>query len=135
MGYKLSEDTKKFISKMNLRGLNVDKELDKIKDYIELLEEDKQSYIDELRKLREEYDKDKEVKNLKERIKFLESNSLYVLSENQNKQIDEFAHKHYIKCKEAYRHIIVTPTEIGTGISIYCSKCGEKLNLTDYNRF
>ena len=59
MGYKLSEDTKKFISKMNLRGLNVDKELDKIKDYIELLEEDKQSYIDELRKLREEYDKDK----------------------------------------------------------------------------
>lgn len=135
MTYKLSDDTKELIKKMNIRGLNIDQELDKIKEYIDILEKDKQSYIDDLRKLREEYDKDEEVKQLKERLKFLESNSLYVLSENQNKQIKEFGEKHYAKCNMRYKRIIVTPTEVGDAIAIECNKCGEKLDLTNYDEW
>lgn len=135
MTYKLSDDTKKLIRLMNIRGLNIDQELDKIKEYINILEKDKQGYIDDLRKLREEYDRDEEVKQLKERIEFLESNSLYILSENQNKQIKEFGEKHYAKCHEVYKYITVTPTEIGIGVDIKCSKCGEELDLTNYDEW
>lgn len=135
MTYKLSDDTKELIKKMNIRGLNIDQELDKIKEYIDILEKDKQSYIDDLRKLREEYDKDEEVKQLKEKVEFLESNSLYILSENQKKQIKEFSQKHYDKCHEIYEYITVMPTEIGIAIGIECSICGEKLNLTNYDEW
>lgn len=135
MTYKLSDDTKQLIKRMNIRGLNIDQELDKIKEYIDTLEKDKQGYIDDLRKLREEYDRDEEVKQLKERVEFLESNSLYILSKNQKKQIKEFSQKHYDKCRMRYKRIIVTPTEIGTAICMECSICGEKLNLTNYDEW
>lgn len=85
MGYKLSEKERKAILEMNLRGLDINKELNNIKEYIELLEDDKQWYIDKVRELRDEYDKDKEVKELKEKIELLESSSLYTLSDNQKK--------------------------------------------------
>lgn len=75
---KLANKGGKSFMKLDMNNFDVNKELNRIKDYIENLQEDREEYKQELELICDEYDKDEEIKNLKNRIKFLESNSLGV---------------------------------------------------------
>lgn len=82
----------------------------------------------------ENYNKDDEVEALKEALKSLRERSIYCLSEKQRIQVDKFNKEHYEKhpCKYTVSYIL-TPTGIGTGATVKCNKCGEELNITDYD--
>ena len=116
------------------RSLNPYELLEKIKDYIDIINKDKDSYINELRELRDNYDRDAEIKILKQQLDHMRDNSLIILTREEKRKIEEFQNKHYKKCKGHYKFIL-TPTGLGIVIEIKCEKCGETLDVTDYDRW
>ena len=116
------------------RSLNPYELLEKIKDYIDIINKDKDSYINELRELRDNYDRDAEIKILKQQLDHMRDNSLIILTKEEKRKIEEFQNEHYKKCKGYYKFIL-TPTGLGTAIEIKCEKCGETLDVTDYDRW
>ena len=116
------------------RSLNPYELLEKLKDYIDIINKDKDSYINELRELRDNYDRDAEIKILKQQLDHMRDNSLIILTKEEKRKIEEFQNEHYKKCKGHYKFIL-TPIGVGTVIEIKCEKCGETLDVTDYDRW
>ena len=91
-------------------------------------------YLKDTIKELENYNKNDEVEELKKELKLLKERSMYCLSEKQKQQVDKFNKEHYMKhpCKYTSSYIL-TSTGIGTVVTIKCNKCGEELDVTDYD--
>ena len=114
---------------------NIDKEIEKIKKYIKDLEERNEflkAQNDEIKKESFYYD---EIKKLKKEMHDLQKRSLYFLSDEQQKEVDDFVSQHNTECKHTHYLYTIDPTPIGSGISIKCYVCGEEKDITDYKHF
>ena len=77
------------------------------------------------------YNKDDEIKRLQDANAQLRSNSLYILSDKEEQKAKAFRKEHWETCKGNVFYVI-TPTGIGTGVDVVCSKCKTEQNITDY---
>lgn len=128
-------DADKIWEKAILRGKDVKKMLQELSDKIELMQEDYDDLVESYRKLKDEKFKDEEIKRLKEELDFYQRNTLVTLSDNQRESARRFQKEHYENCetgKVSFKYTII-PTGIGNVVEIRCPKCGEILDLTDYD--
>jgi DNA-directed RNA polymerase subunit M/transcription elongation factor TFIIS len=102
---------------------------DEIRNYIKNVEERKDYAYSLLNK----YKKEDSIAELEEKMESISKHSLYELSDIEAESNRKFRKKHYEKCKNggAYWYKL-TATGIGTAITIKCDKCGEELNISDY---
>ena len=118
-----------------LRGKDVKKMLQELSDKIELMQEDHDGLVESYRKLKDEKFKDEEIKRLKEELDFYQRNTLVTLSDKQRENVRRFQKEHYENCDTgmmSFKYTII-PTGIGNVVEIRCPKCGEILDLTDYD--
>lgn len=118
-----------------LRGKDVKKMLQELSDKIELMQEDYDDLVESYRKLKDEKFKDEEIKRLKEELDFYQRNTLVTLSDKQRENARRFQKEHYENCETgmmSFKYTII-PTGIGNVVEIRCPKCGEILDLTDYD--
>lgn len=118
-----------------LRGKDVKEMLQELSDKIELMQEDHDDLVESYRKLKDEKFKDEEIKRLKEELDFYQRNTLVTLSDKQREMARNFQKEHYENCetgKVSFKYTII-PTGIGNVVEIRCPKCGEILDLTDYD--
>ena len=118
-----------------LRGKDVKKMLQELSDKIELMQEDHNDLVESYRKLKDEKFKDEEIKRLKEELDFYQRNTLVTLSDKQRENARRFQKEHYENCETgmmSFKYTII-PTGIGNVVEIRCPKCGEILDLTDYD--
>ena len=118
-----------------LRGKDVKEMLQELSDKIELMQEDHNDLVESYRKLKDEKFKDEEIKRLKEELDFYQRNTLVTLSDKQRENARRFQKEHYENCetgKVSFKYTII-PTGIGNVVEIRCPKCGEILDLTDYD--
>lgn len=121
--------------KAMLRGKDVKKMLQELSDKIELMQEDHDDLVESYRKLKDEKFKDEEIKRLKEELDFYQRNTLVTLSDKQRENARRFQKEHYENCETgmmSFKYTII-PTGIGNVVEIRCPKCGEILDLTDYD--
>ena len=118
-----------------LRGKDVKSILQELSDKIELMQEDHDDLVESYRKLKDEKFKDEEIKRLKEELDFYQRNTLVTLSDKQREMARNFQKEHYENCETGMRSFKYTiiPTGIGNVVEIRCPKCGEILDLTDYD--
>ena len=118
-----------------LRGKDVKKMLQELSDKIELMQEDHNDLVESYRKLKDEKFKDEEIKRLKEELDFYQRNTLVTLSDKQRENARRFQKEHYENCETgmmSFKYTIIL-TGIGNVVEIRCPKCGEILDLTDYD--
>ena len=118
-----------------LRGKDVKEMLQELSDKIELMQEDHDDLVESYRKLKDEKFKDEEIKRLKEELDFYQRNTLVTLSDKQRENARRFQKEHYENCETgmmSFKYTII-PTGIGNVVEIRCPKCGEILDLTDYD--
>ena len=118
-----------------LRGKDVKKMLQELSDKIELMQEDHDDLVESYRKLKDEKFKDEEIKRLKKELDFYQRNTLVTLSDKQRENARRFQKEHYENCDTgmmSFKYTII-PTGIGNVVEIRCPKCGEILDLTDYD--
>ena len=118
-----------------LRGKDVKKMLQELSDKIELMQEDHDDLVESYRKLKDEKFKDEEIKRLKKELDFYQRNTLVTLSDKQRENARRFQKEHYENCETgmmSFKYTII-PTGIGNVVEIRCPKCGEILDLTDYD--
>ena len=118
-----------------LRGKDVKKMLQELSDKIELMQEDHDDLVESYRKLKDEKFKDEEIKRLKKELDFYQRNTLVTLSDKQRENARRFQKEHYENCETgmiSFKYTII-PTGIGNVVEIKCPKCGEILDLTDYD--
>ena len=118
-----------------LRGKDVKEMLQELSDKIELMQEDHDDLVESYRKLKDEKFKDEEIKRLKEELDFYQRNTLVTLSDKQRENARCFQKEHYENCETgmmSFKYTII-PTGIGNVVEIKCPKCGEILDLTDYD--
>ena len=118
-----------------LRGKDVKEILQELSDKIELMQEDHNDLVESYRKLKDEKFKDEEIKRLKEELDFYQRNTLVTLSDKQRENARHFQKEHYENCETgmiSFKYTII-PTGIGNVVEIRCPKCGEILDLTDYD--
>ena len=118
-----------------LRGKDVKKMLQELSDKIELMQEDHNDLVESYRKLKDEKFKDEEIKRLKKELDFYQRNTLVTLSDKQRENARRFQKEHYENCETgmmSFKYTII-PTGIGNVVEIRCPKCGEILDLTDYD--
>lgn len=118
-----------------LRGKDIKKMLQELSDKIELMQEDHNDLVESYRKLKDEKFKDEEIKRLKEELDFYQRNTLVTLSDKQRENARRFQKEHYENCETgmmSFKYTII-PTGIGNVVEIRCPKCGEILDLTDYD--
>ena len=118
-----------------LRGKDVKDMLQELSDKIELMQEDHNDLVESYRKLKDEKFKDEEIKRLKEELDFYQRNTLVTLSDKQRENARRFQKEHYENCETgmiSFKYTII-PTGIGNVVEIRCPKCGEILDLTDYD--
>lgn len=118
-----------------LRGKDIKKMLQELSDKIELMQEDHNDLVESYRKLKDEKFKDEEIKRLKKELDFYQRNTLVTLSDKQRENARRFQKEHYENCETgmmSFKYTII-PTGIGNVVEIRCPKCGEILDLTDYN--
>ena len=121
--------------KATLRGKDVKKMLQELSDKIELMQEDHDDLVESYRKLKDKKFKDEEIKRLKEELDFYQRNTLVTLSDKQRENARRFQKEHYENCETgmmSFKYTII-PTGIGNVVEIRCPKCGEILDLTDYD--
>ena len=121
--------------KAMLRGKDVKEMLQELSDKIELMQEDHNDLVESYRKLKDEKFKDEEIKRLKEELDFYQRNTLVTLSDKQRENARRFQKEHYENCETgmiSFKYTII-PTGIGNVVEIRCPKCGEILDLTDYD--
>ena len=118
-----------------LRGKDVKEILQELSDKIELMQEDHDDLVESYRKLKDEKFKDEEIKRLKKELDFYQRNTLVTLSDKQRENARRFQKEHYENCETGMRSFKYTiiPTGIGNVVEIRCPKCGEILDLTDYD--
>lgn len=118
-----------------LRGKDIKEMLQELSDKIELMQEDHNDLVESYRKLKDEKFKDEEIKRLKEELDFYQRNTLVTLSDKQRENARRFQKEHYENCETgmmSFKYTII-PTGIGNVVEIRCPKCGEILDLTDYD--
>ena len=118
-----------------LRGKDIKDMLQELSDKIELMQEDHDDLVESYRKLKDEKFKDEEIKRLKEELDFYQRNTLVTLSDKQRENARRFQKEHYENCDTgmmSFKYTII-PTGIGNVVEIRCPKCGEILDLTDYD--
>ena len=118
-----------------LRGKDVKEMLQELSNKIELMQEDHDDLVESYRKLKDEKFKDEEIKRLKEELDFYQRNTLVTLSDKQRENARRFQKEHYENCETgmiSFKYTII-PTGIGNVVEIRCPKCGEILDLTDYD--
>lgn len=128
-------DADKIWEKAILRGKDVKEMLQELSDKIELMQEDHDDLVESYRKLKDEKFKDEEIKRLKEELDFYQRNTLVTLSDKQRENARCFQKEHYENCETgmmSFKYTII-PTGIGNVVEIRCPKCGEILDLTDYD--
>ena len=128
-------DADKIWEKAILRGKDVKEMLQELSDKIELMQEDHDDLVESYRKLKDEKFKDEEIKRLKEELDFYQRNTLVTLSDKQRENARLFQKEHYENCETgmmSFKYTII-PTGIGNVVEIRCPKCGEILDLTDYD--
>ena len=128
-------NTDEIWEKAILRGKDVKKMLQELSDKIELMQEDHNDLVESYRKLKDEKFKDEEIKRLKEELDFYQRNTLVTLSDKQRENARRFQKEHYENCETgmmSFKYTII-PTGIGNVVEIRCPKCGEILDLTDYD--
>ena len=128
-------NTDEIWEKATLRGKDVKKMLQELSDKIELMQEDHNDLVESYRKLKDEKFKDEEIKRLKEELDFYQRNTLVTLSDKQRENARRFQKEHYENCETgmmSFKYTII-PTGIGNVVEIRCPKCGEILDLTDYD--
>ena len=120
---------------MMLRGKKIEDTLDLLKKQIDLLQKDKEAYRKDYINARQEVYKDKVVERLNKELERYRKNSLQVLSDKEMLQFKEFKHSHYKSCKTNDIWVLLSPTGIGTAITLKCPKCEEKLDITDIDNW
>ena len=123
--------------KATLRGKDIKDSLKELETQIDMLQDDKEYYRRLYVEARDEKFKDEEVKRLKEELDFYKRNSLVTLSDAQRERAKEFQHEHYKKCDTGHRSFVytVTPTNVITVVELRCPKCGEIIDVSDYNEW
>ncbi len=118
-----------------LRGKNIKDTLKELETQIDMLQDDKEYYRRLYVEVRDEKFKDEELKKVKEELEFYKRNSLVVLSDEQRERAKEFQHEHYKKCETGHRSFVytVTPTNVITIVELRCPKCGEIIDVSNYN--
>ena len=120
-----------------LRGKNIKDTLKELETQIDMLQDDKEYYRRLYVEVRDEKFKDEELKKVKEELEFYKRNSLVVLSDEQRERAKEFQHEHYKKCETGHRSFVytVTPTNVITIVELRCPKCGEIIDVSNYNEW
>lgn len=118
-----------------LRGKDIKDTLKELESQIDLLQEDKEDYRQAYLEIKDEKFKDEEVKRLKEELDFYKRNNLVTLSDAQRERAEEFQREHYKKCDTGHRSFVytVTPTNVITIVELRCPKCGEIIDVSNYN--
>ena len=122
-------------NKAVLRGKNIKDTLKELETQIDILQEDKEDCRKAYLKIKDEKFKDEEVKRLKEELDFYKRNNLVTLSDAQRERAEEFQREHYKKCDTGHRSFVytVTPTNVITIVELRCPKCGEIIDVSNYN--
>ena len=118
-----------------LRGKDIKDTLKELENQINILQEDKEDYRQAYLEVKDEKFENEEVKRLKEELDFYKRNSLVVLSDTQRERAEEFQREHYKKCDTGHRSFVytVTPTNVITIVELRCPKCGEIIDVSNYN--
>ena len=131
----MNKDKIELISKrgedMTLRGKKIEDTLVLLKKQIDLLQKDKEDYRKDYINARQEVYKDEVVERLNKELERYRKNSLQVLSDKEMLQFKEFKHSHYKSCGTSDVWVLLSPTGIGTAITLKCPKCEEELDITD----
>ena len=120
---------------MRLRGKKIEDTLDLLKKQIDLLQKDKEDYKKDYINAKQEVYKDEVIERLNKELERYRENSLQVLSDKEMSQFKEFKHSHYKSCKTNDIWVLLSPTGIGTAITLKCPKCEEKLDITDIDNW
>lgn len=120
-----------------LRGKDIKDTLKELESQIDMLQDDKEYYRRLYVEVRDEKFKDEELKKVKEELDFYKRNSLVTLSDAQRERANEFIHEHYKKCETGHRSFTytVTPTNVITIVELRCPKCGEIIDVSNYNEW
>lgn len=118
-----------------LRGKDIKDTLKELESQIDMLQDDKEYYRRLYVEVRDEKFKDEELKKVKEELEFYKRNSLVVLSDAQRERAEEFQREHYKKCDTGHRSFVytVTPTNVITIVELRCPRCGEIIDVSNYN--
>lgn len=118
-----------------LRGKDIKDSLKELESQIDMLQDDKEYYRRLYVEVRDEKFKDEELKRLKEELDFYKRNNLVTLSDAQKERAKEFQREHYEKCDTGHRSFVytVTPTNVITIVELRCPKCGEIIDVSNYN--
>lgn len=108
----------------------------KFKDdkFEELMKQLSESYYDMERSYRaareqvREWNKDEEIKKLKNEITHYRKHSLLQLTDKSKEKLDAFTLKHIHSHTFIYE---ITGTGIGSIVKVSCDKCGEEIDITD----
>lgn len=122
-------------NKAFLKGKDIKDSLKELESQIDMLQDDKEYYRRLYVEVRDEKFKDEELKKVKEELEFYKRNSLVTLSDKQMKRAEEFIHEHYKKCETGHRSFVytVTPTNVITIVELRCPRCGEIIDVSNYN--
>ena len=135
----MDKDKKELMSKraeeMVLRGKKIEDTLVLLKKQIDLLQKDKEDYKKDYINAKQEVYKDEVTERLNKELERYRNNSLQVLSDKEISQFREFKHSHYKSCKTNDIWVLLSPTGIGTAITLKCPKCEEKLDITDIDNW
>ena len=135
----MDKDKKELISKraeeMRLRSKKIEDTLDLLKKQIDLLQKDKEDYKKDYINAKQEVYKDEVIERLNKELERYRENSLQVLSDKEMSQFREFKYSHYKTCGTSDVWVLLSPTGIGTGITLKCPKCEKELNITDINHW
>jgi hypothetical protein len=118
----------KILGKFKLNSFNIDEAIEKLKEYVLSLKDDRDAAYKELQNYKKEDGLEKIEYKYNKRL----NNALLIMSDKEKKLSDEFRDKHYKKCKNGSTYWYkLSGTGIGTSIHIKCDKCGEELDITD----
>lgn len=103
-------------------------DIDRIQRYIDWCEKSVRNANDRVA----EYNKDTEIQKLQNELKYIEHNSLQVMSNMECQRSEQFRNEHYERCGNGNVYWYkLAGTGVGTAITIKCDKCGEELDITD----
>lgn len=90
--------------------------------------------VKECRQKLKDWNKDEEIQKIKDSIEHVRKNSLYIMSDSEKSEYEDFLQKH-----KDHTHgeleFKISCTSIGSALSITCPECGETKTITDYGEW
>jgi antirestriction protein len=111
---------------IDFRKMQKEKALGELNKFIDNLMDTNTYLVNKL----ENYNRDEEIANLMRANERLRTNSLHILSEQEEADAKAFREEHWNNCKGNTRYIL-EGTGIGTGVTVQCTKCNRTKNITD----